>query len=848
MRKLLPILIGLTALLLTALPVGAQTGGVDPPHIIEDINVGSGSSFGINAPYPFYNLGTIGDTLYFPADDGIHGIELWRGNGTAGDTAMVKDISPDAGSSSPTGLFVMNGVVYFSANDGVHGIELWRSDGTAGGTTLVKDINPGSGFGFNYGTPLPLQTIVMVSNTLYFQANDGVHGMELWRSDGTEAGTTLLKDICAGSCSSAPNYMATMSGTLYFQAYDATHGAELWRSDGTEAGTDIVKDIAPGIYSASPSYIVAMNGRLYFAAYNEMSANLLWRSDGTADGTITFEGVSGNTIASPVYLTVLNNTLYFRANNEYGTEPWRSDGTAAGTYMIKDIYTGSNGSSPYYMTLVGDTLYFRAFDETYGTELWRSDGTADGTTRVKDIYSGYTGSEPKYLIASGDALYFQANNETSGRELWKSDGTEEGTVLVMDIYSGTEGSSPENLVVVGDALYFSADDGTHGMEPWTNAVTAECVTLDTGNWGNPVIWNCGHIPGTGNHVVIAAGHTITLNQNIDLDGNLNLEGTLVPNGHTVTLTGDQPQTLTGNPLTFYNLVVNKTNKTDMVTATGELRVARQLTVVRGVLKSASDYGDIEIGPDGVLELAGDITVGGTITNDGAFVANTYAVTFDGTAPQTLTGGQVTSFYRWVIGPAARVFIDTTPTVTGVMENYGVISQTQTVNDATVNFLQIGADKYRGVDINATGKNLGQVSVAVSGNHPQCTGNAGSPAYRNRCFRVTIETAPLTATLPLTFYTTAAEDDIETGDELYLFNENTSGAWTDLNATCGAGDGDSCSRAVWALQDGDNFFLIGGTAGPTAVGLRVVNARDTLWSMGLTALAAGLLLIRRRKTA
>ena len=101
----------------------------------------------------------------------------------------------------------VNGILYFSADDGVHGHELWRSDGTARGTRMVKDINPGPAS----GGPGYLTN---VNGTLFFVASDGTH-RELWRSDGTEAGTTVVKEIGAA-------YLTDVAGTLFFNGDDGS--------------------------------------------------------------------------------------------------------------------------------------------------------------------------------------------------------------------------------------------------------------------------------------------------------------------------------------------------------------------------------------------------------------------------------------------------------------------------------------------------------------------------------------------------------------------------------------------------------------------------------------------------
>src|SRR5262249_45748464 len=132
--------------------------------------------------------------------------------------------------TTPTNV---NGTLFFTATDGVHGPELWKSNGTAAGTILVKDINPGS----NPTGPAP-SSLTNVNGTLYFTDDNGTAGYGLWRSDGTAAGTTLVKAIPAGE-------LTDVNGLLYFMGYD-THGWELWQSDGTAAGTVLVQDIYPG--------------------------------------------------------------------------------------------------------------------------------------------------------------------------------------------------------------------------------------------------------------------------------------------------------------------------------------------------------------------------------------------------------------------------------------------------------------------------------------------------------------------------------------------------------------------------------------------------------------------------
>src|SRR5262249_43915428 len=160
---------------------------------------------------------------------------------------------------NPAYLTNVNGELFFSASDGVHGRELWKSDGTEAGTVLVKDIYPGFGYYYigedvqyypNSSNPMELTN---VNGELFFTADDGVHGRELWESDGTEAGTVLVKDINPGGASSSPSRLTNLNGTLFFGAFDSTHGPGLWKSDGTADGTVLVSA------GAGPGFLTNVN-------------------------------------------------------------------------------------------------------------------------------------------------------------------------------------------------------------------------------------------------------------------------------------------------------------------------------------------------------------------------------------------------------------------------------------------------------------------------------------------------------------------------------------------------------------------------------------------------------------
>ncbi len=405
---------------------------------------------------------------------------------------LLGDLNLDTHDSGAASFVEIGSTTFFVADDGIHGSELWTTDGTEAGTVMLKDILSGS----RGSSPGQLTN---VAGKLYFRAGDGINGSELWSSDGTAAGTVMVKDIYSGSGNSSPAYLTDVGGKLYFRAGDGIYGSELWSSDGTAAGTVMVKDIWSGSTGSYLGDLTNVGGKLYFRARDGINGSELWSSDGSAAGTVMVKDIySGIANSYPDDLTDVSGQLYFQASDGiHGTELWTSDGTGAGTVMVKDIFADGAGSSPGNLTNVGGKLYFSARDETNGRELWTSDGTAAGTLMVKDIYAGDASSYPSYLADVDGQLCFRAHDETHGSELWTSDGTEAGTVMLKDIVSGSVSSSPELLTNADGQLYFQVGDGIGGYELWTSDGTADGTVMvadinsDSENYGLEYLTNTG---------------------------------------------------------------------------------------------------------------------------------------------------------------------------------------------------------------------------------------------------------------------------------------------------------------------------------------------------------------------
>jgi ELWxxDGT repeat protein len=400
---------------------GTATG----TKLIKDIFANAKNS----APTGFF---VFNNTMYFFATTSA-GKELWKSDGTKAGTVLVKDINPGAGSSYTSGtyFFTNNNILYFVADDGTHGAELWKTNGTSAGTLLVKDINPNAASSNASGfTALGTQVL--------FSADNGTVGAELWKTDGTTAGTQLVKDIenTIPGFGSNPSQFFEFNGKLYFVAFQfTTTGGELWVTNGTTAGTTLIKDINPNTASSIPILVdaIIIGTKFYFPATTSANGSELWGSNGTSGGTALVKDINPNAASSNPFLwlnyvggsvsggphhSLFNGKIFLQANDgTHGTELWITDGTATGTKLVKDIRSGSASSLSMSLNYIYTTanVYFAADDGSSGVELWQSNGTAAGTKLVQNINPGSASSSPFFLyILLNNQLLFTANDGDNG--------------------------------------------------------------------------------------------------------------------------------------------------------------------------------------------------------------------------------------------------------------------------------------------------------------------------------------------------------------------------------------------------------------------------------------------------
>ncbi|HSH43773.1 MAG TPA: ELWxxDGT repeat protein, partial [Arenicellales bacterium] len=290
--------------------------------------------------------------------------------------------------------------------------------------------------------PDPTQLLFFAGN----HGEDGVPGAcQLWASNGSAAGTRMVKDIRPGACA-RPSGFAAFQGRVFFAASDDTHGEELWASDGTADGTTMVVDLRPGPEGAYPSRLVRSGDWLYFLAVDDSGTIQLWRSDGTAEGSTQITETDWGD--GPRWLVASGGALFFSASLPgEGYRLWRSDGTAEGTKSIAGENWNGNLAD---LTDLNGTLFFAAPDADHGRQLWKSDGTEKGTERVTTIAWDEPFGAPRGVVALERRVYFVAARDGEATRLWVSDGTAEGTQPATD----DEYSLPWTLAAFEERLLF----------------------------------------------------------------------------------------------------------------------------------------------------------------------------------------------------------------------------------------------------------------------------------------------------------------------------------------------------------------------------------------------------------
>lgn len=373
--------------------------------------------------------------------------------------SFVKDLAAGAsGSTISPGIAQIDGILYFSADDGSTGKELWRSDGSRAGTYVVKDINAAGGSGAD--------NLIVANGKLYFTADDGT-GKAFWVSDGTNAGTTK---IAGGITVVSGSGRVALVGTTIFFAGVGGGDTELYKLDTGSNTVSLVKNINPG-GNSGPTSLYNFNGTLVFGATDGSSGVELWKSDGTAGNTVQVKDIrSGTSGSTPLNFIAYNGKVYFTATDgSTGFELWVSDLTSGGTTQVKDIRPGSTSSTPQRFIVYNGLLYFVANDGG-GNKLWQTDGTGGNTVKVAT-----SPDDPKNFVVFNNQLFFQGSS-AGDAEFWKLSA---GTCSLVKDLDGASSSTPSNLMVAGGSLYFNATIGTTDTKLYrSDGTTAGTVVVE----------------------------------------------------------------------------------------------------------------------------------------------------------------------------------------------------------------------------------------------------------------------------------------------------------------------------------------------------------------------------------
>jgi ELWxxDGT repeat protein len=399
-------------------------------------------------------------------------LEVWQSDGTEIGTSKVKEISeiPSGYSSGdPTydkeSITIGNECFFVVNRFNETQVELWKTDGSETGTKLVKimdNSNP-----YSNGRPIAEHMRPYKNGVVFISKYT-----DLWFSDGTENGTVKLHESFFQT-NFQPKFWGELNGKLYFGTSSSSNSS-LWETDGTVAGTKQIKSFSLPQF-ALPNQFSTYNGVLYFVA----NYNQLWKSDGTEAGTkfvldIPKPGTSldNERIFPSLIITSSNKILFSNYEPQTGYELWISEGTAVSTRLLKNIVTttASSAGSRNQKIRAGNLIYFDATDGINGRELWKSDGTAEGTIMVKDITAGEKSTVINEMSALESLVYFTAysnldfNNSTV--KLYKTDGTETGTVELPFSDGSSEIFTPQKLVTADQKIYFNGISQNSGYSLW----------------------------------------------------------------------------------------------------------------------------------------------------------------------------------------------------------------------------------------------------------------------------------------------------------------------------------------------------------------------------------------------
>jgi ELWxxDGT repeat protein len=333
---------------------------------------------------------------------------------------------------------------------------------------LVADLNVGPG-------NLSPSSLTIYNGNLYFSGDDSSGlstgsidlGRELWKTDGTASGSSVILDINTGTGNSSPYGLFNYGGFLYFTGNDGD--SSLWRTDGTASGT-IKTDLFPAIANDAPNNATPLGNNVYFTG-RAPGVNTLIEWDGTTAAAAP-DAVNSGAVINCTQLGTFNNLLitymsYAPDAATIGFEVYLYN-PATDTYtLLKDIAAGTANSGASNFTTIGNKFYFEAEGN-----LWESDGATANTIEVPGAATlGLNGLSN--LFAFNNLLLFEADNG-AGDQLWKLD-TTTGVITQLSTNSGTNPDhDPSDYAILNGIVYYAGEDSNDNK---SNLFSTDGITI-----------------------------------------------------------------------------------------------------------------------------------------------------------------------------------------------------------------------------------------------------------------------------------------------------------------------------------------------------------------------------------
>lgn len=319
-----------------------------------------------NAPTIMRGPMKLGNKLIFSAQVNGNGSDLYSYDPVDGSVLMIR---ANTQFFNTYGWAEYNNKLYFTGSnlfDMQNMAEPWVTDGTTAGTYEVENLNTASGIDSAPGS------YEVMNGKLYFiaRATEGSNAVTLFSVEGLGL-PVAIAEIGGPTITYSHSYLYQSNGKFYFKGENTTHGAEPWQSDGTTAGTGMIKDIWSGTSGTAPHTFISYCGNVYFTAgIPAGTAQSLYKTNGTEAGTVLIPGLSGSPATAGTGVThkaVLNDKLYFTATYDVNilSELYQFDAQCAltvGEIEQQKISVYPNPSVDGSFTLSGDLYEIAVFD------------------------------------------------------------------------------------------------------------------------------------------------------------------------------------------------------------------------------------------------------------------------------------------------------------------------------------------------------------------------------------------------------------------------------------------------------------------------------------------------------